>query len=1227
MANVSEILPELDWLPCPESIRQRALKALATRDPGDFERRKVQHMSWVRLPFAPDVHLMHVIFADEDPDAEVYAAYRDGVPWRLAGNTEALRQFVALKLVELESEQNVRQYLETFLFFHRPPAGQLYLVDSQYDLAAPGYEDDAALRAAAATDGAAAKLLERLEAARGLSVGIAAELDARSGSYRVAASVAIDGCLFLLLFSISARGRILLLEAWPAASLEGLDVRRYPRLGTEPVTDQPLYLAVGDVSPVRTGAMPDVAWEPLEANAAEAVRLRLAEQHGILRNAVIGAHPRVARLPFYSRHVLVDLDLRGFAALNTAVFALDDGTRSVWLNGESAPIYETNALEQLRLEVSTAAEYVRFFCFFVRSEEGAFRLVESAAHVWPMGMEPPASVATALPLLPARDDASMLELAERLATIRSASKSLVATSVDGGTQLLVPAVMAYAGAAFSVVFAVRPDGPIEMVDDEPFAELDGLEAKDYVRLTPRALGLPATPPQEKQVPVVTVDAATMVQGAPPADGADGQEFLRQWKAGLPPSTIGPKSDREVNEAVVAVLLEEAWSARDDGHQLIRHFNAETQREQSLAMLAQLLHESGATLIIESDIPFVEEYVASILAGADERFRRRSFVRAVASADEVKCDIALTSADQALYAFSFHAYRGMTAAERTAHDLALRDAVILIGANRMGDVPEPLRRLRDLVLRLPRLDRRTFRRVFERVMSAPPPDGWDATMLDWTRYVLPSDFHQPRRLRWTPEQAVQFMRDRVERRLREVSPTSGPGLRELHGLGEAGQISNDLVADIRSATAGTLAWSSVDRGMLIAGPPGTGKTSLARAIAKECGIKFVVASASAWQSAGHLGDHLNAMRATFAEARRYAPSILFIDEIDSIGSRERMTAANYHGAQYQTEVVNCLLEQIQGFDVSEPVIVIAATNHPENVDPALRRAGRLDQVVRIPLPNIEGLTKILEYYLAPLAAEGQLGPDVKAADAAALMLGRTGADVEFVVRGALRRARKAGRVVSQDDLLGEVTRKPRRPEDAPQLGPEELRRVAVHEAGHATALLLGSRRGADLTYVSVVPRTDGTLGFVASRPSESSIATKREMLEMIDVCLAGRVAEELVYGPDDVGLGAGGPSERSDLAVATGIATMLVCQAGLGSDGGLVWTRTATPTQEGAIRRLLRERLGVVKRRLRASRALLNGISELLVERQEVTGDELREILQRARLGDSSRRRGARAARR
>ena len=593
-----------------------------------------------------------------------------------------------------------------------------------------------------------------------------------------------------------------------------------------------------------------------------------------------------------------------------------------------------------------------------------------------------------------------------------------------------------------------------------------------------------------------------------------------------------------------------------------------------------------------------------MVATDREVGKRNFTRASAyPGDDTRCQCEARG-EVSVVNLSFHAYRSLWDPERTAHELSVRDCAVLIGADRQHDVPEPLRRLTDLVLRFPRIDRKLFARIFERVFDAKPRTGWDRGDSDWTRYLLPADFHGPKRLGLDADQALVFLQDRVTTRLKAVSAASGHSLSQLHGIGEAARIAEDLIADIRAAHTGQIPWSTVDRGLLLVGAPGTGKTTLARAIAKECGIKFIAASAAGWQSAGALDAHLRAMRSDFVEARRFAPSILFIDEIDSIGNRENLTG---HNTVYQTDVINALLEQIQGFDTSTPVIVIGATNYADNVDPALRRAGRLDQVVPIPLPNIDGLVKIFEHYLEPHNDNNELADGVVARPLAELALGSTGADVEFFVRGAARRARRESRKITQEDLLAEVTRRPRRPDSAPRLGPDEMRRVAIHEAGHATARLLGARKGAELTFITIVPRTDGSLGFVASLPPEGSTATRRDMLERLETILAGRAAEEITYGHNDIGVGAGGPNESSDLAVATSLATVLVCQSGLRSNNALHWTRTPTQAQETQIEQLLTQSYDAILKRLREHRSLLDDVARVLIERQEVSGVELRTL--------------------
>jgi ATP-dependent Zn protease len=204
---------------------------------------------------------------------------------------------------------------------------------------------------------------------------------------------------------------------------------------------------------------------------------------------------------------------------------------------------------------------------------------------------------------------------------------------------------------------------------------------------------------------------------------------------------------------------------------------------------------------------------------------------------------------------------------------------------------------------------------------------------------------------------------------------------------------------------------------------------------------------------------------------------------------------------------------------------------------------------------------------------------------------------------MRRARRAGRPVAQGDLIDEITRKPRDPESSPRLTSEEIRRVAVHEGGHALAAILGGTKGEDLTFISIIPRADGSLGFVARMPSERSLLTKREYLEKLEVILAGRAAEEVVFGEDGVTGGA-----RQDLKVATRSALLMTTQYGLGPEGRLLWSDEPTPAQREEAGRIMAEVYAAIQSKLRARKETLLVLAKTLQERQELTGDQVRRLI-------------------
>ena len=362
---------------------------------------------------------------------------------------------------------------------------------------------------------------------------------------------------------------------------------------------------------------------------------------------------------------------------------------------------------------------------------------------------------------------------------------------------------------------------------------------------------------------------------------------------------------------------------------------------------------------------------------------------------------------------------------------------------------------------------------------------------------------------------------------DLDAKRGPPLSEMYGLGAAKPWGLALVHDLREYAAGQLSWAEVDKGCLLTGAPGTGKTSFARALAREANVHFIATSYAQWQAhrEGHLGHVTQAIRKAFSEALLQSPSILFIDEIDTIPAR----GTGKWNDDWWTSITNTLLECLDGFERREGVVVIAACNDPSRLDPALVRSGRLDRHIEIPLPDVPSLVGILRTHLVTDLA----GDDVR--EVALAARGGTGADVERFVREARRRARLANRSIILPDLLEAVRN------GQPEWPADVRRRVAYHEAGHAIALLaLGIAEPKALSI-------GGTGGLAESDLGEMRAITRSHLEKFLVALLAGRAAEQLTFG--EATAGAGG-SDESDLGRATMLATRLETDYGLG-DFGLV----------------------------------------------------------------------------
>ncbi|KQT58122.1 MULTISPECIES: AAA family ATPase [unclassified Aureimonas] len=387
---------------------------------------------------------------------------------------------------------------------------------------------------------------------------------------------------------------------------------------------------------------------------------------------------------------------------------------------------------------------------------------------------------------------------------------------------------------------------------------------------------------------------------------------------------------------------------------------------------------------------------------------------------------------------------------------------------------------------------------------------------------------------------------VRKEVRVLGVPPGPMLDDLHGLGEASEWGKALAVDLADYAAGRIGWADVDRGALLSGAPGTGKTTFALALARTCGVPVFIHSLAQWQAAGYLNKLLAQMRGAFAEASKSAPSILFVDELDSFGDRANVSD---HNAAYCREVINGFLECLDGAEARTGVVVVGATNYPDLIDPAIRRAGRLDRHLHIPLPNEEAREGILRHHL-----RGELG-NCGLCDVSKFTDGMTGADLEQLVRNARRTARTSRRVMRNEDLLGSLP-PPLRMSD------QLFRRICVHEAGHViVGIALAAESGSVPTRSSVAREVRGA----ASNRTEFSQMegfdrTRSSYLALVTTMLAGMAAEEVILG--SCGDTCGGAPE-SDLSQAVGLVAKLELALGL---GGALLT-IAAPSPEVIAKRL------------------------------------------------------------